>query len=165
VLSSNLVDFSNVVDRPRFDDDPDQDPNFHVDADPDPEPDPDWHQTLPILMRILSPSFTHLGKSKFSFCFLFAPLCKADCPLTARKQFVDFLSNHTQIFAREFSRIFYVTPVDLSYNDYSQLIKLAVASPNAHSHRCQMSDPVYTSKTDTPASKEDSALQSEHSVL
>jgi hypothetical protein len=153
------------VDRPRFDADPDQDPNFHVDADPDPDPDRDWHQNNSDPHADPIPEFYTYWKIKISFCFLFAPLCKTDSPLTARKQFVDFLSNHTQIFARVFSRIFYVTQVDLSYNDYFQLIKLAVASPNAHSHRCQMSDPAYTSKTDTPASKEDSALQSENSVL
>jgi hypothetical protein len=34
-----LVPYSSVVDRHRFDADPDLDPNFHVDADPDPGPD------------------------------------------------------------------------------------------------------------------------------
>jgi hypothetical protein len=49
-----------VVDRHRFDANPDPDPNFHVDADPDPEPDQhDADHADP------TPSFTHVGKSRF----------------------------------------------------------------------------------------------------
>jgi hypothetical protein len=40
VLSKSQILAIFVVDRPRFDSDPDQDSNFHVGADPD----PDWHQ-------------------------------------------------------------------------------------------------------------------------
>jgi hypothetical protein len=53
--------FFSVVDRHRFDDDPDQD--FHVDSDPD--PDPDRHRNNADPHADPTSSFTHVGKSVF----------------------------------------------------------------------------------------------------
>jgi hypothetical protein len=47
-----------VVDRHRFDDDPNPDPTFHIDVDPDQDLDP-------------IPSFTHVGKSAVVFIVIF----------------------------------------------------------------------------------------------
>ncbi len=57
------------MDRHRFDADPDPDPNFHVDASPGPgpDPDPDWHQNYAVPHADPTPSFTHVGKSDFSY--------------------------------------------------------------------------------------------------
>jgi hypothetical protein len=63
--------FCSVVDRHRFDANPDSDPNFHVDADPD--PDPDWHQNDADLYADSTPSFTHFGIF-FTFSHSFAIL-------------------------------------------------------------------------------------------
>jgi hypothetical protein len=49
-----------VVDRHRFDADPDQ--NFHFGADPFPDPDSDWHQNDADPHADPTPSFTHAGK-------------------------------------------------------------------------------------------------------
>ncbi len=55
------------MDRHRFKADPVPDQNFHVDADPDRERDPDWHQNNADPHANPTPSFTHVGKSEFSF--------------------------------------------------------------------------------------------------
>jgi hypothetical protein len=47
-----------VVDRHRFDADPD--PNFHVDAVPD--SDPDWHENDADPHADPTPNFTHVGE-------------------------------------------------------------------------------------------------------
>jgi hypothetical protein len=52
-----------VVDRHRFDADPDTVPNFQVDAGPD--PDPNWHQNDADPHADPTPSFTHVEKSEY----------------------------------------------------------------------------------------------------
>jgi hypothetical protein len=68
------ISLTSVVDRHRFDADPD--PNFHVDADPD--PDPVWHIMIPILMRILLQVSHMLGKSQLCqfTCLSFSSVSK-----------------------------------------------------------------------------------------
>ncbi len=56
-----------VVDRHRFDADPDPDPNFHVDASQGPDSDPDWHQNYAVPHANPTPSFTHVGKCDFFY--------------------------------------------------------------------------------------------------
>jgi hypothetical protein len=56
-----------VVDRHRFDADPD--PNFLADADPDLDPDQDWHQNDADPHANPTPCFTHVEKSIF-FTFI-----------------------------------------------------------------------------------------------
>jgi hypothetical protein len=63
---------NSVVDRHRFDTDPE--PNFHVDADPDQDSDPDWHQYDADSHADPTPSFTHYVKSELFLNFLAIPL-------------------------------------------------------------------------------------------
>jgi hypothetical protein len=57
---------TSVVDRHRFDADPD--PNIHVDADPDPASN--WHKNNADSRADLTSSLTHVGKPEY-FLFLF----------------------------------------------------------------------------------------------
>ncbi len=74
-------------------------------------------QTGTSLLEYVSPifcyflTFSHLKVEFWVGLLFFAPLCKADCPLTVIL-FVDFLPTCTQISVQQLSRIFYMLPVD-----------------------------------------------------
>ncbi len=65
-LGTQEVCASCVVDRHRYDADPN--PNFLVDLDPD----PDWHQNDASPHADPTPSFTHVGKSFIFYFFIIA---------------------------------------------------------------------------------------------